>query len=105
MKIFNEIRANGLAKYFYKLAEQSQDVFWIKSTDYKEQLYISPTFENIWGISCQDLYDDPGLWISAMHPEDRTRLAHDCSNRTSPARIGDIIEKNYRIIRPDQNIR
>src|SRR3990167_9895787 len=105
MKNVNDIRASSLANYFYKLAEQSQDVFWIKSTDYKEKIYISPAFEKSWGISCQSLYDDPSLWITAMYPEDRERLQHDCSSRIAPARIGEIFEKNYRIVRPDNTIR
>lgn len=105
MKSINAIRASSLAKYFYKLAEQSQDVFWIKSEDYSEQIYISPAFEGIWGMSCQELYDNPALWISAMHPEDRARLQHDCSSRKGPPKIGEILEKNYRIVRPDQSTR
>lgn len=105
MTNINAEQASSLAKYFYRLAEQSQDVFWFKSKDYSEQIYISPAFEDIWGISCQDLYDDPSLWITAMHPEDRERLQHDCSSRTAPTPAGEIIEKNYRIVRPDQSIR
>lgn len=105
MKNINDLRASHLAKYFYKLAEQSQDVFWIKSADYKEQIYISPAFEKSWGITCQALYDDPSLWITAMYPEDRERLQHDCSSRNRPPMIGEIFEKNYRIVRPDNTIR
>lgn len=105
MSNINAEQASSLAKYFYRLAEQSQDVFWFKSKDYSEQIYISPAFEEIWGISCQSLYDDPSLWITAMHPEDRERLQHDCSSRTAPMPAGEIIEKNYRIVRPDESIR
>lgn len=105
MKNLDDIRATGLAKYFYKLAEQSQDVFWIKSKDYKQQIYISPKFEDSWGVTCQNLYDDPSLWISAMYEEDRIRLAHDCSMRTAPPCVSEIIEKNYRIVRPDNTLR
>lgn len=105
MSNINAEQASSLAKYFYRLAEQSQDVFWFKSKDYSEQIYISPAFEEIWGISCQSLYDDPSLWITAMHPEDRERLQHDCSGRTAPMRPGEIIEKNYRIVRPDDSMR
>src|SRR3990167_400917 len=105
MNNFDEMRASGLAKYFYKLAEQSQDVFWIKSKDYKEQIYISPTFEKSWGITCEALYADPSLWITAMYPEDRERLANDCSKRTAPPSVGEMFVKSYRIVRPDQSIR
>lgn len=102
---FNEIRALGLAEYFYRLAEQSGDVFWIKSADYKKQIYISPAFESIWGVSCKSLYEDPSLWVSSMLPEDRERLHHDCLNRTAEPLKTDIFEKKYRIVRPDQSIR
>lgn len=105
MKKIDDVRASALAAYFYKMAEQSQDVFWIKSQDYTEQIYISPAFETIWGYSCQSLYENPSLWIDAMLPEDRNRLQNDCSSRTGPPDKSDIIEKNYRIQRPDQSIR
>ena len=32
-------------------------------------LYISPGYEAIWGRSCQRLYDHPGDWLDAIHPE------------------------------------
>ncbi|HTM62976.1 MAG TPA: ATP-binding protein [Gammaproteobacteria bacterium] len=105
MSNINPEQASTLAKYFYKLAEDSQDVFWFRSIDYTEQIYVSPGFEDIWGITCQKLYDDPGVWISAMHSEDRERLRYDCSSRTAPMKPGEVIEKNYRIVRPDNSIR
>lgn len=105
MNKFDEIRAKGLAKYFYKLAEQSQDIFWIRSVDYQEQIYISPAFEEVWGIPIQRLYDDPSLWITTLYPEDRDRLEHDCANKRGLPKIGDNFEKNYRIVRSDQTLR
>lgn len=105
MNNFDDIRASALAKYFYKLAEQSQDVFWIRSKDYREQIYISPKFEESWGISCQALYEQPGLWTTALYPEDRARLENEGINHAELARIGETIEKNYRIVRPDKTIR
>ena len=105
MKNMQDIRASSLTKYFYKLAEQSQDVFWIRSADYKDQIYISPAFETSWGITCQDLYDDPTLWVTALHPEDRLRLRNQSFQTVDLPRIGEANEKNYRIIRPDGSIR
>lgn len=106
MTTINDIRAANLARYFYQLAEQSRDVFWIRSHNYKDQMYISPTFEDSWGISTQSLYDNPGLWMSAVHPEDREHVKKiNKQNLENPPQIGEIVEKNYRIVRPDNTIR
>lgn len=105
MKTINKIRADSLAKYFYKLAEQSQDVFWIRSADYAEQVYISPAYEQIWGITCKELYEDPSLWMATMHPEDRERITRESAASKAPPKIGEINEKNYRILQRDKSIR
>ncbi len=106
MTKINDIRAANLARYFYQLAEQSRDVFWIRGHNYKDQMYISPTFEDSWGISTQSLYDNPSLWMSAVHPDDRDHVkAINDQNLMHPPRIGEIVEKNYRIVRPDNTVR
>ncbi len=70
----NIIGADGdllqqLGTYLFQFAEQSQDVFWIMSHDYKKQLYVSPAFETIWGRKREELYQNPEQWIEYLHPE------------------------------------
>ncbi|HIK93149.1 MAG TPA: GAF domain-containing protein, partial [Planctomycetes bacterium] len=56
---------------FRELAEKIPEVFWITSPDYREMIFVSPAFEQIWGRTCESLYDDPRSWSSAIHPEER----------------------------------
>jgi PAS domain S-box-containing protein len=102
MNMFADLQIEDLAKYFYKLAERSQDVFWIKSIDLKRQLYINPAYETIWGNTCQSLYEAPESWIKAVVEEDRPKVI-DQFNK--PAVRGASYIINYRILRPDNQIR
>lgn len=61
--------------YFTILLDKSQDVFWITSTDYSVQIYVSPAFEKIWGYESSVLYENPLFWLETIVEEDRHRLA------------------------------
>ena len=37
-------------------------------------LYVSPSYEEIWGQTCERLLKDPTAWIDAIIPEDRERV-------------------------------
>ncbi len=82
---------------FRELAESISEVFWLSSDDQHRMLYISPGYEAVWGRSCQSLYDDPGSWVAAIHPEDRKAVLANARNRPR----GTAFEEEYRILRPD----
>jgi PAS domain S-box-containing protein len=85
---------------FRQLAEHIHQVFWMVSADYRQMLYISPAYEEIWQCSCQGLDKDPSSWFDAIHPEDQERVL---------TTIPEIPERKYnleyRIVRPDGSIR
>ncbi len=56
---------------FWQMTETVSEVFWAATPQRERFLYISPAFENVWGISCGDLYRSPELFVSAIEPEDR----------------------------------
>jgi len=40
-----------------------------------ELIYISPSFECVWGYSCQELRQDfHNFFLNTIHPEDRARV-------------------------------
>lgn len=89
---------------FRELAETIQEVFWVSSPDWKKIHYISPAFEQIWGIPCDELYKNAKTWFKTVHEEDAGTLDRELKNRIS----GDFSSKMftpYRIIRPDGSIR
>lgn len=88
------------AEWLRQIAEHVRDVFWLTEPDSLHIHYISPAFESIWGRTPDSLYEDPGAFMDAVHPEDR---AHVICNRNRKAREGFDVE--YRIVRPDGEIR
>jgi len=85
---------------FRDLAETIREVFWICDPDLTKMLYISPGYEEIWGRSCQSLYDDPMSFIAAIHPDDRDRAMALINCRSWEGYC-----QEYRIVRPDGDIR
>ncbi|MGE4059826.1 MAG: response regulator, partial [Sphingomonadales bacterium] len=88
-------------KRFRLLAENINEVFWITDPPKTRMIYVSPGFERIWGRSCDDLYRAPALWLEAIHPEDRDRVAAAAAGQQHGR---DYVE-TYRIRRPDGRVR
>jgi PAS domain S-box-containing protein len=88
------------AELFRQLTENIQEVFWLASADECQVFYVSRSYEDIWGRSCESLLRDPMSWLEAVHPEDRPRveaeLALDRGHRFT---------REYRIVRPGGTIR
>lgn len=73
---------------------------WILNPGTDEILYVSPSFEIIWGRSCESLYADPALLIKTIHPEDRVKVLS-----ASPDEKRKPLIMIYRILRPDGSLR
>jgi two-component system cell cycle sensor histidine kinase/response regulator CckA len=86
---------------FRELADTVQEVFWITDPVKHRILYISPAYAKIWGRSCQSLYDNPHSWMDAIYPEDRERVRYAAETQQT----GGTYDEEYRIIRPDEQIR
>jgi PAS domain S-box-containing protein len=82
---------------FRQLTENIREVFWMMSPAADEILYISPAYEQVWGRTCQSLYERPMSWIETIHPDDLAR-AHDLFGRQIQ---GEPIKSEYRILCPD----
>ena len=85
---------------FRQLAESIQQVFWM--TDPRGALlYVSPAFETIFGRSCESLIASPGVWMDAVHPDDRERVEQAAYARSRRGEYDEV----YRIVRPDGAVR
>lgn len=85
---------------FRQLAEAIREVFWMREPVLGKILYVSPAYETIWGRRCQNLYDNPGDWLAAVHPDDRERV-ENAAMKDVPT--GDL-DAEYRIVRPDGTV-
>ena len=83
-----------------QVAQNIQQVIWLRDITSGQILYVSPSFEVVWGYSCQRLYADPKVLIESVHPEDRVKVmvARDYSKYQS-------IDQDYRIFRQDGDLR
>jgi PAS domain S-box-containing protein len=89
---------------FRRMADAIPEVIWFKAMEPEKVLYCSPSFERVWGLSVGKLYENPRLWIEAIHPDDRERVTRIFSRWVA----GGEVEKynlEYRIVRPDGEIR
>ncbi|MCH9657023.1 MAG: sigma 54-interacting transcriptional regulator [Planctomycetes bacterium] len=86
-----------------RLADTIDQVFWFTEIEPERVLYISPAYEQIWGRSVEELYEDARVWMQAIHPEDREFIATQFISWLE----GTIPEYRveFRIVRPDGTIR
>ncbi|HRD70450.1 MAG TPA: ATP-binding protein [Legionella sp.] len=98
---------DDVGSFLAKFTEHSDHVYWISSPDFKKIRYISPSYERVWGRSRDELYSNPEIWITFLHPEDAMHhhpiegMAEKIVRLQDKARYSE----NYRIIRPDGEIR
>ena len=86
---------------FRQLAENIREVFWITSLNGEEMVYVSPAYSDIWALSTDELYQNPRQWMESIHEEDRPRVESAFQGRAATG----VYDEQYRIIRPDGEIR
>ncbi len=88
-------------KRFQNLVENISGVYWVNDLETQQTLYISPSYETVWGRKCEDLYQNPADFIKSVHPDDLKKLvdAYHCIAEKKQFNI------NYRIVRPQGEVR
>ncbi|MDF3981684.1 PAS domain-containing protein [Luteibacter sahnii] len=86
-----------------QFAEASSDVLWIRDAVTREWRYVSPAFETIYGLGRKEALqgDMDRTWLDLVLPGDRPH-AEDAIARV---RRGEYVTFDYRIRRPDGNVR
>ena len=84
---------------FRELAENIDQVFWMLDLDKDQVLYVSPSFEKVWGCSAAS-YRDRNWLAETVHAEDRGRFVLFRENAKAKP-----VEETYRILRPDGTVR
>ncbi len=86
---------------FHLLTTHLSLVFWMSDVAKNELMYVSPSYAQVWGRPCEELYRAPRAWLDAVHPEDRARVLHAALTKQA---IGSYREE-YRIVCPDGTTR
>lgn len=86
---------------FQQLSTTAPGVFWHLEFPSRRLIYVSPSYAQLWGRSCESLYADSKNWIDGIHPEDRHRVQTAALTHSS----GTQFEQQYRVLRPDGSVR
>ncbi|MBD0344508.1 MAG: PAS domain S-box protein [Coleofasciculus sp. Co-bin14] len=86
---------------FRQLAENIREVFFILDKT-GQMIYISPTYEQVWGRTPESLYQNPRSWLESVHPEQQPQMAAALDRQI---RYTAEFDETYRIVRPDGEIR
>jgi PAS domain S-box-containing protein len=81
--------------------QHNLEVLWFLDAATEETLYVSPSYEIVWGRPRAHLLDDPHAWLDAVHPEDKERTLPFFFEEYRE----DKVEMLYRIRRPDGSVR
>lgn len=85
---------------FSQFANSSDDVFWIADPTCGHLIYVSPAFEQLWGLKVEALKADPGLWNRSLLAAASIALPEPFF-MPSAAAGGKEPVREYRIQRPD----
>lgn len=70
------------------------EVFWVLSPDLTHAMYVSPSFEAMWGLPRTQFLAEPHCRFDVIHPADRQRVIDAV---TQKIRLG-LYDEEYRII-------
>jgi len=82
-------------------AEQVDSAFWIVDWTRFETLHVGSSVKQKWGLSRQQIMDDPLSWLQVVHPSDRQRVRDSFLTR---APVG-TFDETFRVVLPGGDIR
>ncbi len=80
-----------------QLADNINQIFWLREPANWRIFYVSPAYERIWGRSGAALLADSREWLEGVHPDDRARVAQTGAKTAN----GENSDQEYRVVRPD----
>ena len=83
------------------IAGSLKEVVWSASPNTFETLYVNAAAEAVYGRPVAEFLANTHLWLEVIHPEDKERLARQVQASSED----DLPELEYRILRPDGEVR
>lgn len=87
---------------FKNIIENISEVFWIKDMKNDAITYVSPSYEKIWGRSCESLHEDSESLVKSVHVEDRKKVEEAFERMKE---TGEDFSEEFRIVRGDGTLR
>ena len=89
---------------FRLMAEAVLEMLWFESIEPRRILYVSPKFEQMWGVPVDELMRAPDIWLDAVHPEDRNKVRSTYDELLAGKGV-DRFDMTFRIVRRDGEMR
>lgn len=86
---------------FRQLAEAFADVVWIIDPAANRFLFMSPSFEALWGRPADSVKHDPTCWLKWVTSDDRARLEAEWQSMLRDGRL----DSEFQLERPNGEIR
>lgn len=83
---------------FRQIAENINEVFYVRDPIDDKILYISPLYEQIWGHPVEETYANPRRFVDQVHPNDQPGLIQALQDEVEHEIM---IDHEYRVIHPD----
>lgn len=93
---------------FRLIAERIDEVIYLAKPDFSEVLYVNPAYEDIWGHSTDELYDDARAFLDAVDPRDRDGFESQFEEMIADIQAGEgdrSYEFEFRVRHPDEGLR
>lgn len=92
----HEIKENE--ERFRQLVENIHEAYWINDIADNRVIYISPSYEIIWGRTRESLYENPESFFLAIDKEDRLRVVESFNALRTEGRI---LDEEFKVILPE----
>ncbi|BAY88343.1 MULTISPECIES: PAS domain S-box protein [unclassified Tolypothrix] len=97
----DEASIKQTAELFQQLTENIPQVFFVRDAKEEKIYYVSPAYAQIWGRNSDRLDENLQEYLDSIHPQDRDRILAARENLL----LGESFNGEYRIIRPDGELR
>lgn len=96
----SEAKRKREAEYFRQIADNIQEGLWLTHPNQHQAIYVNQAYVTLWGRSAESLMAEENAFLESIHPEDRERVIAGL-----PSQFEGNYEVEYRIVRPDGEVR
>jgi PAS domain S-box-containing protein len=93
---------------FRLIADRIDEVIYLAEPDFSEVSYVNPAYEDVWGRSVAELYEDPTAFVDGIDERDRAAFEETFERLRRDVRAGDPDDRydfEFRVRRPDGDVR
>lgn len=93
--------AERIGPFVLEALGEIREAIWLLDWEKKQPIYVSPSFEQLFGRSRSSLVDVPQQWEMSLHPDDRAKVL---AAMEQGAEHGNF-DVEYRVVWPDGTVR